>query len=256
MRRDSLEYKAPLGWPLVRAILVHGGMAAAFIAGPLLGHRGVATFGSQDAGGGTTAVTPVASIPIPSRRDLVNPVANDTQSLAPAAPNQIDKRKRVDPEAIPIGEKKKKQEKKTDFLDTYLRNREKRLIEESQVTSSKGAQVSTPLIQANQGGGKLGHGAHNPFGDRFGAYAQLIRECIARKWNAQGISPGSKQAIVLFDIQRNGSVQNLKVAQTSGNAELDYSTLRAIRDCSPFNPLPAQFERNSATVEFVFELKR
>jgi len=55
---------------------------------------------------------------------------------------------------------------------------------------------------------------------------------------------------------RDGSVRNVHVIQTSGNQTLDYSAQRAIYDASPFPALPAGYERNDATIEFWFELRR
>jgi protein TonB len=62
--------------------------------------------------------------------------------------------------------------------------------------------------------------------------------------------------IITFDIQRDGSVRNAKVAQRSGNSTLDYSALRAVMDAAPFPPLPSDFDRNEANVELQFQLQR
>jgi protein TonB len=66
------------------------------------------------------------------------------------------------------------------------------------------------------------------------------------------------QVVVTFTIQRDGSVTaaSVRLAQRSGNAALDYSAQRAILDSAPFPALPAQYPRNDADVEFVFELRR
>src|SRR5579863_52471 len=53
------------------------------------------------------------------------------------------------------------------------------------------------------------------------------------------IAPAASSIVVItFDIQRDGSVRNAKVAQRSGDANLDYSALRAVTDAAPFPPLP------------------
>jgi protein TonB len=62
--------------------------------------------------------------------------------------------------------------------------------------------------------------------------------------------------IVTFTIRRNGSTANVRVVQRSGNTLLDDSAQRAIYDASPFPPLPAGYERDDATIEFWFQLKR
>jgi outer membrane biosynthesis protein TonB len=48
----------------------------------------------------------------------------------------------------------------------------------------------------------------------------------------------------------------VKILQRSGIATLDLSVERAIREAAPFPALPAGFDKDTATVEFWFELKR
>ena len=62
--------------------------------------------------------------------------------------------------------------------------------------------------------------------------------------------------IATFELMRDGSVRNVQLLQTSNIPSLDSSVKRAILDASPFPPIPAGFERDSAKVEFWFELKR
>ena len=62
--------------------------------------------------------------------------------------------------------------------------------------------------------------------------------------------------IATFELMRDGSVRNVQILQTSNIPALDFSVKRAILDASPFPPIPAGFERDSAKVEFSFELKR
>jgi periplasmic protein TonB len=61
---------------------------------------------------------------------------------------------------------------------------------------------------------------------------------------------------VTFDIQRNGQVSNVRVAQTSGNVAMDNSARRAVMEASPLEPLPAAYSGSSASIEFWFTLKR
>ena len=56
--------------------------------------------------------------------------------------------------------------------------------------------------------------------------------------------------------QRDGSVRDVHIGQSSGIGALDYSCQRAILESAPFEPLPSGFERTSAHIEFWFQLKR
>jgi len=55
---------------------------------------------------------------------------------------------------------------------------------------------------------------------------------------------------------RDGRIRNLRIVQQSSISALDYSAQRAILEASPFPPIPPGFDKDSAHVEFTFELKR
>jgi TonB family protein len=103
----------------------------------------------------------------------------------------------------------------------------------------------------------VGTGAGGPFGNRFGYYEQLLRERVARNWRTEEVRQASAPTvIVMFEIVRNGSIRNVRLLQRSGIPTLDYSCQRAIESSAPFPPLPQGFERDTAVIEFWFQLKR
>ena len=109
------------------------------------------------------------------------------------------------------------------------------------------------------GGGGIGIGQNAPIGKNFGWYAELIRQKVAEHWRQDEVSPSVKSsnpAIVTFVIQRDGTVKNIQLAKASGVSALDYSAQRAIQEAGPFPKLPDQFDKDSAAIEFWFELKR
>ena len=122
--------------------------------------------------------------------------------------------------------------------------------------STEGAAANSPMYSMPHGGGSIGVGA-GVFGQQYGAYTSLIIQRIAEKWQTANLDPRSQrtQAIVNFDIRRDGSVSNARISQRSGNASLDASAQRAILDAAPFPALPPQFSRNEAEVELRFSLK-
>src|SRR5580700_4152236 len=67
------------------------------------------TMGDKEGGRmGAVAVTPVHSIPLPSRSSVPNPVANPTESQAPAPPPKpkpIERVKAPEPQAVPLKSK-------------------------------------------------------------------------------------------------------------------------------------------------------
>ncbi|MDX1983966.1 MAG: energy transducer TonB [Bryobacteraceae bacterium] len=112
--------------------------------------------------------------------------------------------------------------------------------------------------QSSTGAGGL-VGTGNPFGTRFGWYAQLVIQRISQKWRTEDVDARLQTAnicSVSFDIQQDGSVRNVRIDQSSGNYAVDRSTERAVLESSPFPALPDGFERKSARVQVNFQFKR
>jgi protein TonB len=203
-------------------------------------------------------IQPVNSIPVPSPRGPVQPVANDTKSQVPEPPKPRPSVKRPpppDPDAISLRAKKdaaKKKQKETQAV----RPTPPRPEPPNQVYSDAGSRASSPLFQV-RGSGGVGLAQGNPFGNRFGYYADLVRQRVAAGWRTGQIAASTAPpAMVTFTVRRDGTIGNVRVAQSSGNAQLDYSCQRAVIDASPLPPLPAGFERDSANIEFWFQLQK
>ena len=131
-------------------------------------------------------------------------------------------------------------------------------LRKNQLRTTVGQAMSNPTY-GTVGAGGVGIGTGTPFGNRFGAYADLLRRRISEKWRTNDVDPmvrNAKAATVNFDILRNGQVQNVRIVQSSGVSTLDFSARRAILDASPLPELPREFERSSANVEFTFQLQR
>jgi protein TonB len=59
---------------------------------------------------------------------------------------------------------------------------------------------------------------------------------------------------ISFEINRDGSVANLRVDSSSGVPSLDRSALRSVADASPLPPLPPQLREPRLSAYFVFRL--
>jgi periplasmic protein TonB len=258
---DILEQPESLGKPLLGSLALH---LAAF--GTLL-FWGVVltgqheTWGDANSGGpGSVAINVVNKIPLPSRSGIVNPLANPTESAVPTPPPAAKAQRRAPPEepdAIPI---KSRAHPRPSEVARSAQNtwRAKQQDQPNQLYSQAGQALVSPMI-GQTGSGGVGIGQGSPFGNRFGNYVTILRQRVAEKWHTGDLDPRIHTlppAIVVFDLMRDGSVRNVHIAQSSGNSVLDFSAQRAIYDANPFPPLPAGYERNDATVEFWFELRR
>lgn len=259
---DILDERDSLKRPLLGSVLLHVAIFGS-IAVMTIAHVGKReSWGDPNsAGGGAFTVTPVKAIPLPGRTGPINKVASDTESQIPEPVKAKPEPKRAvkeEPDAIALNSRKKNA--KTEKTERYASNRrDPREYNNNQIFSRAGQAATSPLYGLAPGSGGVGVGNGMPFGNRFGAYAQLIRERVAQRWRTETVDGRIKTlppAIVTFEIMRNGEVRNIKVFQSSGNYALDASAQRAITEAAPFAPLPAQYDGNSATIEFWFELKR
>lgn len=255
---ELLDERDSLRAPVLKSLFLHMALFATVTGFAHMNGTARDLFGDPNSlGGGSVAIQPVSTIPLVRSQGRENPLARDTESQVPAAPKPEAKPvQKEDPEAIAI---KGRQKKAARQQVARAQNLPPRPLNPNQVYSSAGAGASSPLYGGPMGSGGVGLSSGNPFGNRFGYYAQILRERVAQRWNLSQVDPRITSAppvIVVFELNRDGSVRNLRLLQRSGIPALDYACQRAIADASPFPALPSGFERDSANIEFWFQLKR
>jgi TonB family protein len=252
-----LDQPERLGGPFLAAAALHGAVfGGLFLYASINTHR--SSFGALQAGGNAIGIQAVSSIPL-IHHGNPNPVANDTESEIPQTPVKAPDRAKAEkppPDAVPL--KMRKTKKKTaEVASARQRFRPLDELLPNQVTSTLAPQVSNEAFSAVPGAGRLGTGPNTTLGNRFAGYADQIRQIVASKWRAGDVREQTAPIVIAtFDLMRDGSIRNLQLLQRSGNSSLDLSVQRAIQESAPFPPIPAGFDRDHASVEFWFELKR
>jgi TonB family protein len=107
---------------------------------------------------------------------------------------------------------------------------------------------------AGEGGLNLGE-----FGDRYGWYVGAVRNRVSSNWLLSMVSPNlmtAPRVYVTFSILRSGTIDDVKIVQSSGIPEVDRSALRAVLASNPFGPLPADYSGDKVAVEFYFDFHR
>jgi TonB family protein len=109
---------------------------------------------------------------------------------------------------------------------------------------------SGPVTVQGQGGGN--------FASRYAWYIEAVRRSVGQNWLQTTIDPAVRAArqahcVMTFRINRDGSIQNAQLEQSSGNLSMDNSARRAL-DGIHFGPLPNDFQGNSVDVTFDFDL--
>lgn len=71
----------------------------------------------------------------------------------------------------------------------------------------------------------------------FEGYMKDMKKSIQAKWQPpRGIA--QKTIVAVFSIQRNGTIAEADIVESSGDAGIDQAALKALKDASPLAPLP------------------
>jgi TonB family protein len=255
---DILDQRDPLLAPLLVALLIHALIGFSIVYGWIWLKKNSDNFGDEHpAGGPAYAVSPVHSIPIPQHDAPPNPVAYDTQSTVPTAPAKQDVEKQKTPpppkkDAFQIPDKLKYDIQRPAHRQQYTQP-----APPNQVYSNAQQAVSNPMYAPQSGGGQVGVGPNSPLGNRYGWYAELIRQRIAQNWRTAGLNARSQStpAIVSFTIMHDGSIHSPQIVQSSGNPTIDDTALRAVYDSNPMPALPPQITERYISAQFTFNLR-
>jgi protein TonB len=85
-------------------------------------------------------------------------------------------------------------------------------------------------------------------------YLATMQERIRNVWESRQASLGTTGVRVV--IQRDGTMTDVEVERSSGNATLDLIATRAVRLARQLPPLPAEYGNPSLTVHLTFEYQR
>ncbi len=259
-RADILDEREALGRPFAASLALHLGVVALSVAFGWYASRNAMKWGDPNAMGGAVGITPVSQIPLPQRAAPQNLVANESQSSVPSKPTPEKAKPKTftkdELDAIALAEKRKAM-RELERLARTQKYQPQNAERSNQLYSSRGAAVSSPLYGGVPGAGGIGIGG--VLGDRFGAYAAILQQRIASRWNTSVIDPRVQNARIVtirFEILRDGTARNISILESSGVGPLDNSAVRAVTEASPFPPLPAGYSGNSAEIEVYFKLRR
>lgn len=255
---DILTQRESTGRGFALALTLHAALIGGFLASNWLNHT--ETFGAKNAGGSAVAIQTVNTIPLPSH-GAENHLATDTESEAPLEPPKKVERAKVAkpaPNAIPLKAKttpKKTAEQPSEVSHVLPKYRK---LDPYKIPSKTAPALSSAAF-AVSGSGNISPGAHTTLGENFSAYGAQIQQIVASHWHTDTVDPSIRTAptvIATFNLNRDGSIHDLHILQSSNIPLLDTSVERAILDSNPLPALPAEYPRNQASVEFSFELKR
>jgi len=132
------------------------------------------------------------------------------------------------------------------------------------VPYGKGGQMNVPSGYSdtpgplNGGVAVQGQGGGD-FAARYAWYVEAVRRAISQNWMQSTIDPAVRasrraKTTVTFTINRDGSVKNIRVAESSGNRSMDDSAQRALLSIDHFPALPSDYSGRYVDVTFDFDL--
>ncbi len=85
-------------------------------------------------------------------------------------------------------------------------------------------------------------------------YLKLVERRVDENWATHGIDLRGMRGdpVVRFTITRDGSLSSVLMEKSSGSPDLDDSAVQAVRESSPFPPLPDDFSADKLDVHFGF----
>ena len=247
---------------LVYSLLLHGGLAA-LIASSIIFHFQGNRWG--DVGGGSEGQLNVklvgsVGLPMPKPPDVTESRTFDpTDSLYKTVPQpkppelpkpEIKIPKFKEEKRLPPTPKSRVFENPTPAPENAVAQNGGRMNVPTGTAQVPGAAAPGVNMQG-QGGGD--------FASRYAWYVEAVRRNINQNWMQNTIDPAVRAArraktTVTFTINRDGTIKNIRISESSGNRSMDDSAQRALLSVDHFPALPSDYPGRYVDVTFDFDL--
>lgn len=85
----------------------------------------------------------------------------------------------------------------------------------------------------------------------YGYYLDRVVGQISQAWSRPPVGSEIKQALFHFRIERNGTISNLRMVESSKSEIFDQTARRAIEASSPLPPLPKSYKQTSLGINLI-----
>ena len=272
-RGNSIPAAGRLSGGFAGSFVLHAAAAALLLGWAYLSHSGE-KWGANSANPGAIQATMVSSIPLPPKQptNQQNVLATENPSPAPAppAPRAIQDPK---PDAIPIPTRQAKQApapkvaektapapppkvvaKNNPVATPALHPQPVQPTNKATTGEAPGLRIAMSSVQNRLGTSSVGV-PDQAFGSRFAYYVQQITQKVASQWYTGMLdanAPGHR-VYITFEIERDGTPSNVRIAQPSGDSTLDQTALSAVRHIDTFPPLPDGYGGSRINVTYYFD---
>jgi TonB family protein len=96
----------------------------------------------------------------------------------------------------------------------------------------------------------IGFGPGEGGGFGFGGYLSIMRRRIWEEWNQTAVIGNNSTCVVGLTVAKDGDISEIQLEKSSGNGFYDSVAMRAVRNASPLQPLPAGFDKQRFRIQF------
>jgi TonB family protein len=246
---------------LVYSVIFHASLVLfAAIATYIQYHRGNAWGGPGDIVGGTkVSLVSSAAIPLP-HESVVQP---DSKTVDTTKGLNKEEKKPPEPKTDATKIPAFKKEVRLPPTRKSVRDEIKTPPPDNAVPYGKGGSPNLPTAVAqahndDSGGFAVAPGAGGAdFATRYGWYIEAAKNRIYGNWQQWTIDTAARNSTTIhcsitFTINRDGSLKDVRISQSSGNSSYDNSAYRAVLSSTPLGRLPGDYSGTyvTATLDF------
>jgi periplasmic protein TonB len=241
---------------VIGAIALHILIVLVFIGVGIYRSHNSNHWGENASEAGSIQASMVSAIPLPEKAKAVDKSVLTPDSVSPAPLPPPKEAAAPPPRETDILVKAKDQPKKLGPVPTPAPPRHPQPVPPSAKaqTGESATQLPQSMMQLKNGSATLTV-QNRTFGARYAYYVEAVGRVIAQNYLTQDVDPRSsegKNVIIAFDIERDGSIANVRIQNRSGSPSLDTAAMRALQRIDSFGPLP---EGDHITIEDKFDYK-
>lgn len=246
----------PFGGGIAGSFMLHAILGGLIVSWAWFSHAG-RSWGNSDVTAGAIQASMVSALPLPPRvqPNTDNVLATETPSPAPVtpAPKTVEAPK---VEAIPVPAltpKKATLAEKTTPAPPLHPQPTKAAPNKAQMGEAA-ASIPMSSVQTRAGTSSVTM-QDSAFGTHFAYYVQQITQKVASQWYPGMLDPQATghRVYIAFQVERDGSVTHIQIAQRSGDDTLDRTALSAVQHIDTFPPLPEAYTGTHINVTYYFD---
>jgi protein TonB len=245
-----------LGGGFMGSFALHAAFIALLLSWAWIFHSGQ-SWGNLGATSGAIQATMVDALPLPPRQpmDPNNVLATDQPSPAPitSSAHTVDV---PQPDAIGLLTKSAKPVKTADHATPAMPlHPQPGKVDPNKVQTGEAGGFNLAMSTTPTRAGTMSIGTDAAFGTKYAYYVQQITNKVAQQWYTSMLDPqaAGHRVYITFQVERDGSLTHIVLAQRSGDATLDMTALNAVRHIDTFGSLPDAYTGSHINVTYYFD---